>query len=165
MSGPFQMPNPPNGYQAIPSSEIDEQQARFYGEDIYYEIAAPDVELGQADYVITAAGDWAPVSGREALRQSLIRRVLTSPGEWATKPEYGVGARQYVKAKNTTSTRKELESRIRTQFLRDTRVQTVDLVMVARLDDGSQGLKISIQVTPKGRLRSDKPMPINLEIR
>lgn len=166
MSGPtWTLPNPPNGYQAVPSSEIDDQESRFYGEDIYFDIARPDVELGQADYTITASGDWAPVSGREALRQSLLRRLLTSPGEWQTKPEYGVGARQYVKAKNTASKRAELESRIRAQFLRDPRVQSVDLASVSRLEDGSPGIRITVIVTPRGRLRSDQPLPVNLEIR
>lgn len=166
MSGPsWTLPTPANGYQGVPSSEIASQDRRFYGRDIYFEIAAPDVALGQANYVTTAAGDWAAVEGREALRQSLIRRLVTSPGEWATKPDYGVGARQYVKARNTASVRKELESRIRAQFMRDPRVLSVDIVTVAQLDDGAPGLKISVQVTPRGRLRTDQPLPVRLEVR
>lgn len=158
------LPNPPNGYQGIPSSEKAAQDARFYGEDIYFEIAAPDVDLGQADYVITADGDWASVSGPEALRQSLQRRLITNPGEWQTKPEYGCGARQYVKAKNTSSVRAELESRIRSNFARDPRVHSVDIVSIFPLDDGAPGLKVSITVTPRGRLRSDKSLVVSMEV-
>jgi phage baseplate assembly protein W len=161
----WRVPNPPNGASGVPSSEQADQDAKFYGEDIYFDIAAADVTLGEADYVVTADGDWAVVTGREALRQSLLRRLITAPGEWQTKPDYGVGARQYVKAKNTGAVRDELDARIRTQFLRDPRVERVDVVTVAQLDDGSAGLKISVLVTPRGRLRSDQPLPVRLEMR
>lgn len=166
MSGPsFTLPVPPNGYQGVPDSEAQSQGSRFFGVDIHLDVAAPDLTFGQAHYVTTAAGDWAVARGREALRQSLIRRIITSPGEWQTKPDYGVGARQYVKAKNTATVRAELESRIRAQFSRDVRVLSVDLVTIAQLDDGSSGVKISVTVTPRGRLRTDQPLVVALEIR
>lgn len=165
MPGPsFTIPNPPSGYQGTPQSEQESQEARFYGSDIWLDVAAPDVTLGQARYVTTAAGDWGLVHGREALRQSLLRRLLTNPGDWQTKPDYGVGARQYVKAKNTGSVRAELESRIRSQFARDIRVHSVDIVTIAQLDDGSAGVKISVTVTPRGRLRTDKSLVVAMEV-
>jgi phage baseplate assembly protein W len=166
MSGPsWIIPNPPSGYQQTPAAEQESQESRFYGADIHLDVAAPDVTLGQASYVTTASGDWALARGREALRQSLIRRTVTNPGDWATKPNYGVGARQYVKAKNTRSKRAELESRIREQYMSDPRVHSVDIVTVTPLDDGSPGVKISVQVTPKGRLRTDQPLEVAMEVR
>lgn len=165
MSGPsFLLPDPPNGYQEVPSSEIATQGARFFGVDIWLDVAAPDVTLGQAAYVTTAAGDWAVARGREALRQSLNRRIITNPGEWATKPEYGVGARQFVKRLNTPGVRAELEARIREQFLRDVRVQSVDLVTLTELADGSPGIIVQVHVTPRGRLRSDQPLVVSVEV-
>lgn len=165
MPGPvFTIPDPPSGYQGTPEAEQDDQEARFFGADIWLDVAAPDVQLGQAKYVTTAAGDWALVRGREALRQSLLRRLITNPGEWQTKPEYGVGARQYVKAKNTSSVRAELESRIRSQFARDPRVHSVDIVSLYPLDNGSPGLKVSVTVTPRGRLRSDQPLVVEMDV-
>jgi hypothetical protein len=55
-----------------------------------------------------------------------MRRTITNPGEWKTKPNYGVGARLYVKAKDTPATRSELAARIRSQYLLDQRVESVD---------------------------------------
>ncbi|HUS27619.1 MAG TPA: hypothetical protein VMZ53_03900 [Kofleriaceae bacterium] len=165
MPGPsFTIPEPPSGYQQTPASEQATQDARFYGADIWLNVAAPDVQLGQARYVTTAAGDWVLVRGREALRQSLMRRLITNPGDWQTKPDYGVGARQYVKAKNTRTVRAELESRIRAQFSRDVRVHSVDLVTLTRLDGDKPGIKISVTVTPRGRLRTDQPLEVSLEV-
>lgn len=160
---PWIVPNPTIETAAASAKQAD-PDTQFFGRDIYFEIAAPDATLGEADYVVNAAGDWTAVTGREALRQSLLRRLITSPGEWQTKPDYGVGARQYVKAKNLLATRNELEARIRAQFLRDPRVERVDTVTVAQLDDGSAGVKISVFVTPRGRLRSDRPLPVQLEL-
>lgn len=160
----FTIPDPPSGYQGTPASEREAQDARFYGADIWLNVAAPDVQLGQAHYVTNAAGDWTIVRGREALRQSLLRRLITNPGDWQTKPDYGVGARQYVKAKNTSSVRAELESRIRSQFAKDVRVFSVDLVTTTPLDDGTPGVKISVLVTPRGRLRTDQPLEVALEV-
>lgn len=166
MSGPgWLLPSPGNGYSSVPASEQASQEARFYGSDVWFDVSKPDEETGEADYVTTPDGDLTLVTGREALRQSLIRRLITEPGEWAMVPEYGVGAVSFVKAKNSPATRAELESRIRSQFLRDPRVHSVDIVTVTPLDDGSPGVKISIQVTPKGRLRTDKPLSVQLEIR
>lgn len=166
VSGPsLLLPNPPNGYAAVPASEVESQSARFFGVDIWLDVAAPDLVFGQASYVTTPAGDWQVARGREALRQSLNRRIITNPGEWATKPEYGVGARQFVKRKNTAGARAELEQRIRAQFAQDVRVQSVDLVTIAQLDDGSAGVKISVHVTPRGRLRTDQPLVVGMEVR
>lgn len=146
---------------AANSTDLD----TFYGYDIWLDIAAPDVQLGGANYIVTPAGDWAVVRELEALRQSLIRRTVTDPSEWPTLRNFGVGAQQYVKGRNTPSVRAELEGRIRSQYLADPRVQAVETVLITPLDDGSPGIRILVDVTPKGRLRSDKALPIALEVR
>lgn len=146
-------------------ADPNDQDGTFFGEDIWFSVAEPDPATGQANYVITASGDLAVATGLEVLRQSLVRRTITNPGDMPTAPDYGVGARQYVKGRNTLAKRQELESRVRAQYLRDPRVLTVDLVTVAQLDDGEPGIKISAFVTPRGRLRGDRPLPILLEIR
>lgn len=158
-------PVPVGGFTGLSAREQLDAAAAFFGEDIWLDIAAPDVTLGEANYVTTPAGDIAVVTGREALRQSLMRRTITRPGEMPTLPDYGVGAGDYVKAKNTPAIRAELESRIRAQYLRDPRVLSVQAATVAQLDDGSEGIKIAVSVIPRGRLRSDQPLPIQLEIR
>lgn len=166
MSGPsWILPSPTSGVSGLPAADVAAGDAAFFGEDIWFDIAAPDVTLGQADYVTTASGDLAVATGREALRQSLLRRFITRPGEMPTLPDYGAGAVDFVKAKNTAATRAELIGILTVQCLRDPRVLSVDTVAVDRLDDGSDGVKISLNVTPRGRLRSDRSLPIHLEIR
>lgn len=159
------LPVPSSGSSGVPASEQESQDALFYGVDIWFDVAAADPITGQANYVISPAGDFTIVTGREALRQSLIRRTITSPDEWKLLPDYGCGARQYVKAKNTAARRAELETRIRAQYLRDKRVLRVDTATVTPLSDGSAGIRISVIVTPRGRLRDDQPLPVLIEVR
>lgn len=163
MSDPvFTIPSPPNGAVTTPAIDTDAQAALFYGEDIWFDVAAG----AGANYVVTAAGDWQSASGMTALRQSLLRRTITNPTEFRTKPNYGVGARQYVKAKDTPSTRSELSARIRSQYLDDARVESVDQITIDKFsDDIGPGLRINVQFTPLGRLRTDQPQTIVIEVR
>jgi phage baseplate assembly protein W len=161
LSLPFELGGTGGG---LTEAEIAAQVGKFFGSDIWFDVSQPD-QTGHANYVITPAGDVTMVTEHEALRQSLIRRYLTNPGDWKTAPNYGAGCRQYVKGKNTAAARAELESRVRAQSLRDPRVLTVDLATVTPLEDGSPGIRLSVKITPKGRLRGDQALPIHLEIR
>jgi phage baseplate assembly protein W len=130
----------------------------MYGRDLWFDVATPE----GADTIVGPSGDWKLVEGREALRQALLRRILTNPGEWATLPDYGVGARLYVKAKYTRAMRDELTARISSQLMRDPRVERVEQVVVDQPEAGL--LKITVQVTPKGRLLRDGPLVATVEV-
>lgn len=147
--GPWTLPTPSAGTSGLSTRDRATQRDKLWGRDIWF-----DVRAGEgADYEVTAAGDWQVAEGREALRQAILRRIITDPGEWATLPDYGVGARAYVKARNTKAARDELTQRIRAQLLRDRRIESVQSVAV----ESSGGLlRIAVEVIPRGRdLRSD----------
>jgi photosystem II stability/assembly factor-like uncharacterized protein/phage baseplate assembly protein W len=119
------------------------------GEDIWFDLAG---EVGP-NTTVTPSGDWKLVSGREALRQSLIRRFITNPGEWRTKPGYGAGLSGMVRKKLTKSMHDQAVTAIRSQALVDKRVQSVDTVDISRLADASGGSKpgwrVHVVVIPK----------------
>lgn len=156
-------PPPPVDYSTsgVVASDIADQVANFYGEDIWYDMASADPQTGKADYVVTAAGDWALATGLDALRQALLRRLITSPGEWATLPDFGVGAPQYVKAPRTAANVAELEGRIRSQFMQDDRVQSVSTVDITDTtnEDGSV-TTITVLIVAAGSLQSAAPIPV-----
>lgn len=135
------------------------QRDRLWGRDLWL-----DVRVEGADLVTTPAGDFAIVDGQDALTQALIRRIMTNPGEYAVLPDYGAGARLYVKARNTRAVRDELAERIRAQAALEPRVERVAEVTVAATEDG-QGLKVNLRVVPRGRARPDDSLPITLEVR
>lgn len=155
-------PVPPNGIVSTPSSDTNAQAALFYGEDIWFDVS----DGARANTIVTPAGDWQSVSGNEALRQSLRRRTITKPGEWKTKPNYGVGATEYVKQKDTPAMRAELAGRIRSQYMLDQRVESVDEISFEKFVDGiGPCLRINVLYTPRGRLRTDKSDRVLIEVR
>lgn len=129
---------------------------KLFGRDIYLAINGDS----GPNTAVAKHGDWLLTSGHEALIQSLVRRWVTNPGEWQTKPDYGAGALAYVKARNNSRSRAELTERIRAQTLKDRRVAKVDTIEVKHAENA---LVIKVVVIPKGE--AAKPLPIVLEMR
>lgn len=149
----FTVPTTP----AVAKTKAISRRESIFGRDISYDVrtaVTPNMD-------VTPAGDWALIEGRECLRQALIRRLITDPGEWTTNPNYGVGAVSFVKARDTRGNRDELERRIRSQFLADPRVKSVESVQVTR---GNQQIKFSIRVIPTGEFDSSRPLVITHEV-
>lgn len=146
------------GASALPAADRISQVDRLFGRDLWL-----DVSQENADLLITPAKDWQTVRGREALRQSLLRRIITNPGEWATLPDFGCGARLFLKGKNTPARRDELANRIRSQFLRDPRVASVAQVVFESLPDNF-GIKLMVDVIPRGQLSSGGTLQVQVTI-
>ncbi len=115
--------------------------SQMLGTDIWHGFS----DSGAPEMKLTAAGDYLLVAGRECLKQAVIRRIVTNPGEWSTVPNYGVGALTFVKEKNTASKRAELTSNLRSQIPADPRVESVSAIEV----ENSDGLlRIALKVKP-----------------
>lgn len=156
----FTIPSPSNGAASTPVSDTQTALDRLWGRDVWF-----DVNQDVPNYITTPAGDWLSVEGRDALRQSLIRRFITSPGEYAVIPEYGAGVGDYVKGRDTRAKRDELADRIRVQALRDPRVEAVQQITISDVDDnGSPGIRIFVLVVPRGRTRPDDVIDVVLTV-
>ena len=149
----FTVPSTPS---TAASKAITRREA-LYGKDISYNVR----DLKVPNMEVTAAGDWATIAGRECLRQALIRRLLTEPGEWTTNPGYGVGAAAYVKARDSKGNRDALTARIRSQFTQDPRVDSVASVEIIR---GENSIRFVIRVIPVGEIDSAQPLTITTEV-
>lgn len=130
----------------------------LYGFDIWLDIS----NAAGPDRIVTAAGDWQVAVEREAVRQSLLRRTVTTPGEWKTKPGYGVGARAYVKKRATKATVDELVIAIRGQYLKDRRVEAV-LAVTAEWTDVL--LRLAVATRLKGDPLRDTPLLVTVQVR
>jgi phage baseplate assembly protein W len=125
-----------------------DQHARMWGRDIWLDVN----DGAHADTVTNAAGDLVLVTGREALRQWCIRCIVTTPGEYALLPNFGCGAREYIKERNTQAKRDELAERIRVQLPQNPRVLRVVQVVIEPMDD-AEGIMINVQVDPRAKNR------------
>jgi phage baseplate assembly protein W len=106
-----------------------------------------------SDYLVSRDGDWTVVEGTEAMRQALYHRLITSPGEFKMRPDYGVGVLDFVKEAMTAAMVEQLKTRIRTNLLQDRRIQDV-AVSVQQLENA---LRLNVIVTIKGQRMTFRP--------
>ena len=117
---------------------------------------------GQPDYAVTNAGDWASVSGREAVQQSLMRDFLSDPGSYLVgDPDYGGGLRAALKGRMRPTDLDALARRLRRRALADARVRAVSAVTVSALSGTANGLKYSITVD---LVADGRPMSFGSEV-
>lgn len=154
---------PSAGTSAAPSvqanTSLDAAQRALFGVDIWLAVS----DGVHADRIVTAARDWRLVDGEDCVRQSLLRRLMTSPGEWKTKPNYGVGARAYVKRPATARTTNELAERIVSQFRADKRVEQVSAVTADWTPGGL--LVLSVLTKLRGRDLNNRPFLVSAQVR
>lgn len=133
-----------SGVEASNAGNIKEELREAFGTDIFYE----------SDYSLTHKGDYALVSGFKALRQAILHRLITKPGEYAFEPNYGIGIQSFVKKKIVQSTLDDLEIRIRTQLLREKRISGIRSLNINRI---SGGVEIYVVIEAAGRALQFRP--------
>lgn len=135
---------PPDG-AVIGQLPTDDSVVDFFGVDVLFDGGTRT----------TVGGDYAEVDGMDALRQVVRSRLLTSPGEYASRPTYGCGLREFVKKRSTQSQRDALRQRIIEQISQEERVQSVDEVTVSQITrNGVPGVQIFLRITALGRTNS-----------
>lgn len=130
------------------------------GCDIYFDFSGGT----GPDTLVTPSGDWKLVSGRACLRQALIRRYLTTPGTWKTKPKYGAGVKDLLRKKMTSTTKATAIANIKAQSLADRRIKSCDSVEIERLTVNGvskRGWHISVIVTPAAE---PEPLPVEFDV-
>lgn len=122
-----------------PSRAGQDERRRLLGRDILFD----------GDYHVTPDGDWQVIEGLDAMRQAIYHRLITRPGEFKARPEYGVGIYDYVKEAKTPAMLAQLKTRIRTNLLRDRRISDVE-VTLEDLTGNLPGLKVGVTVLIAG---------------
>lgn len=102
------------------------------------------------DLVVTPTGDLDLSSGLGNLKESLFRRLLTTPGTLMHRPEYGVGIKDFQNSLSTISNQTRLAQVIKRQFELDSRVESV-LGISVKVDNLMADLvQINVRVKPVG---------------
>lgn len=155
MASPFDLPfELPLGGPAAPLPPGEEIPDAF-GTDVFFD----------GNTHVTASGDLLELSGRENLRRSIIRRLITNPGEYRLNPTYGVGVLTFVKKPITQSNIDRLEQRIRDQLPQDPRIEQVLEISITSVFFGSvPGIKIAITVQASGRSLRFQPFQFQREV-
>jgi phage baseplate assembly protein W len=127
------------------ATPANETEIDLFGVDVLFE----------DDLQVTGSADYATVEGYAALRQAILIRLITTPGEYAVRPDFGCGVAQWLKKRMTTSELDTLRQRIIEQLSQEERIQKVEEVSVESLSlAGTTGVKISVRVSALGRENS-----------
>lgn len=125
--------------------EPNETAIDLFGVDILFE----------DDVRVTASGDYAVVEGYAALRQAVLIRLITAPGEYAVQPDFGCGIAKWVKKRMSKSDRDSLRQTILEQLSKEERIQKVEEVTVESLtSNNTTGVKVSVRVSALGKENS-----------
>jgi phage baseplate assembly protein W len=124
--------------QTAAEIEID-----LFGTDLYFD---DNIQL-------TSTGDYSTVEGMAALKQAIKIRLITAPGEYAVRPEFGCGVTKWVKKRMSKADLDALRQTIFDQMAKEPRIQKVNDVVVDLLTTGT-GIKITLRVTALGREQS-----------
>lgn len=106
--------------------------------------------MHKKDYVRTAVGDRATITGLDNYKEALFRRLITEPGSLIHRPQYGVGIKRYQGALSTLTKQRELATIIEEQFLRDPRTDSVMGVLVSTNQAQPDLTYIIVRVKPVG---------------
>lgn len=104
-------------------------------------------------------GDYQEVQSMDNLRLSILRRLMTNPGEYMYRPNYGCGLKQQVKKPMTQSNINYLKNLIRENLQEEDRIDTVDEISIEPiypnnnpiLNPQSNAMKVTVKVTAFGR--------------
>lgn len=88
----------------------------------------------------------AIVTGRAALVQSLVLRLITERGSNLDDPDFGIDMFGYLHRPITTRSLAELEGRIRNELRKDDRVE--DIIVAVTTDINANEIRVTITAVP-----------------
>ncbi len=136
------------GGPVLESSIPKEVQQDLFGTDILF---TDDLQVG-------SNGDYITVKGIENLRMAIWRRLITRPGEFKYRPQYGVGIMSFVKKPLTKANLETLTRRIRENLAQERRISKIVSIDVLRQElDGDPGIVVTIVFEAGGRVIRPAP--------
>lgn len=113
-----------------------------FGEDMNLGAGSDVTILGQT------GADFSFIDSRAELIQRIIRRLLTTPGEWLPFPRYGAGLRRYVNETLTPQVAFRIKADCLSQIVEEPDVATLPApqVLLSRFPDG---IVVTIQLYTK----------------
>lgn len=133
---------------------IYDSEQKVFGRDLFFD---GDLRTG-------GRGDYQTVDGLENYRRALIRRILTRPGEYRYRPDYGAGLLSFVRKPFNATNRAEIVKRITAQVSRDRRTEKVIRVDIETVTFNSIAyFKVSLVVQAFGRRQELRPFTVKRE--
>ena len=101
--------------------------------------------LWEDEHVLGKDSDYLVIEGDAALDQRIRHRLITRPGSWALRPEYGAGLEELLNKLEQPGTIAEVERRVRDQLSYEAEVARVIQVNV-RIENNADGRTMRVLV-------------------
>jgi hypothetical protein len=133
--------------EAAISTPALEAASRTISQKDLQNIPAPDVDGGISGTLAVMGGDYVNQSGVDLLRKLIIRRIITTPGDFFHIPNYGVGLR--VKEPIPTGDLIKLKTLVATQIRLEPEVD--DVVVGVAQNQNQLTVTASVRVKATGQ--------------
>lgn len=109
---------------------------------------------------MTAGGDYKSVTGSDLLRKLILRRLMSSPGDFFHLPEYGAGLQEKVPMAETDLRR--LAKLIESQIQLEPEVEAARVNLTLRAADNTLVVQMTVLIAASGeRIELGLGLPIN----
>jgi len=122
-----------------PAQPVQDALEIQYGVDLRY----------PGDLVVRGSGDLERTRGIEAFKSAFARALITSPGELFWRPDYGIGATEFLNRPINKATILDLKNRIRRSAQSEAAVERVDELEVS-YSPTSELLEVRVRVLIAG---------------
>ncbi len=110
-----------------------------------------DIKFDGENFGYTADGDYLMVEGPPALRQAVYNCLITTPGDYKLRPQYGVGIERFVGRPLTTANKEEIKELLRRNLLQMRRIEQVAQIAV-EVGAENNSLFIHLTIRAAGRV-------------
>lgn len=110
------------------------------------------------DFEVMPNGDLALTNGLEGVRAALTRAIITAPAELFWRPDYGIGATEFLNRQPSSATMNSLQNRVRSTLLQHAAVDEVKRCEV--VSQGDALLEVNVELVLVGHLQ-----PLAIQIR
>lgn len=100
------------------------------------------------DLIDSPSGDIDVAGGLTNLKNSIFRRIITTPGSLIHRPTYGVGLKLFQNATGSLENIRKLTRDIEAQLKQESRIEEIKSIAVSNPEAGM--FKIAIGVIAKG---------------
>jgi phage baseplate assembly protein W len=126
---------------------VDAGTKDVFGYDIFF----------QGMLQLTPGGDYKRIGGAENVKAAIYRRLLTRPGDYRFRPDYGVGLQDFVKKAPTTALLDQLRQRVIDNLSLDIRLSQIDVTVESDAINDVPVLRVLVRAVVGGGLVRFEP--------
>ena len=107
------------------------------------------------DIVPTTGGDIETVTGLNNLRQAIFNRLVTTPGSYAYRPNYGIGIKRFKNIVGNLPVQEQIMLQMQDQFADEPRIESLESLSFERDNEDPSKTVVKLSVRATGEVVQD----------